>query len=194
MDDQPTPRRVRAYRITDRHSRINVKCLAIEDVDRGWFMTPEFSGSGPSTRAEKAILDRLDAWNVLKRLRNDDCFPNVFTDYFPPDSIDAAVEQPITSLREHFRGEVPSWTKRRPPIDQQPRPVLIALSGTRPVSSEEDFKRMQQEVWDFAAGLELRWKRARRTPAGRQCEILTFSGSDEVLVTPTGLQLPAHRK
>jgi hypothetical protein len=109
-------------------------------------------------------MDRLDAWNVLNRLRDDDCFPDVPTDMPPDDSIDAAVQQPIAKLREHFHGEVPDWAKQRPPIDQQSGPVVIRLS--REVSKEE-LKQVQREVWDFAAGLEVRWKRARRTPAGR---------------------------
>ena len=140
-------------------------------------------------------MDRLDAWNVLSRLRNDDCFSNVPTDMPHDDSIDAAVEQPIMRMREHFHGKVPSWAKRRPPVDRDsPRPMVTLLPSGEMPSNEEEFKRMERKVWDFAAGLELRWKRAPRTPAGRQCEVLTFSGSDEVLVTPTGLQLPSNRK
>lgn len=154
-------------------------------------MTPNVKGRGLYTKAIKSMMDRLDAWNALNRLRDEDCFPDVPTEMPPDDSIDAAVEQPISRIREHFRGKVPTWAKQRPPTDQQSRPVVIGLS--RGVSSEEEFDRVQQEVWDFASGLELRWKRARRTPAGRQCEVLTFSGSNEVLVTPTGLQVPSNR-
>src|SRR5262252_2844878 len=135
MDGKPTPRRVRAFRITDRRSRVHVQCIGIEDVDRGWFMTPAFSGRGHYTRAIKSMMDRLDAWNVLNRLRDDDCFPDAPTEMPPDDSIDAAVEQPISRIREHFQGKVPAWAKKQPPIDQQSRPVVIGLS--REVSSEE---------------------------------------------------------
>ncbi|HKF55994.1 MAG TPA: hypothetical protein VKJ45_11130 [Blastocatellia bacterium] len=192
MNGKPTPRRVKAFRITDRQGRIPVKCIVIEDVDRGWFITTEFSGRGPYTRAIKPIMDRLDAWNVLNRLRDDNCFPDGPTEMPPDDSIDAAVEQPIARIRKHFHGKVPDWAKQRPPIDQQSGAVVIGLS--RKVSSGEEFKQLQQDVWDFASGLELRWKRARRTPAGRLCDVLTFSGSDEVLVTPTGLRVSLNRK
>jgi len=155
-------------------------------------MTPAFSGRGHYTRAIKSMMDRLDAWNVLNRLRDDDCFPDVPTEMPPDDSIDAAVEQPIARIREHFQGKAPNWAKRRPPTDQQSGAVVIGM--WRGVSSEEEFDKVQQEVRDFASGLEPRWKRARRTPAGRQCDVLTFSGSDEVLVTPSGLQVPSNRR
>ena len=66
-----------------------------------------------------------------------------------------------------------------------------------PEPSEEESHQLQQmidEVWDLAAGMHLEWRAGRRTPAGHKCEVLTFDGSEKVLVHPTSVETPSQSK
>jgi hypothetical protein len=125
-------------------------------------------------------------------------FPEILTYQLAADSIDAAVSQAEIRSQElrdwDLHEKVPSWApKEHDQMDRGSMPMeVVARPGEGP--SDEEIQRMVQEVRDFAGGKRLRWKRVGRTPAGRQCDVLTFSGWDEVLVSPTGIELPASQK
>jgi len=132
-------------------------------------------------------------------LQNDARFPEVLTYQPAADSIDAAIDQGEDRIKElqdwNLHGKVPNWIpNERPPIDPDSPRVILRPAEPGEGPSDEKIKQMEQQVWDFAGGLKMRWNRAGRTPAGRRRDVLTFSGSDEVLVAPTGLQLPANHK
>jgi hypothetical protein len=73
--------------------------------------------------------------------------------------------------------------------------MTIAVPGGS--FSEEDRERTKQmikEVWEYAGGKRLEWKPIGNTPAGRKCEVLTFDGSEEVVVSPTSIEIPTWYK
>src|SRR5262249_24596402 len=139
--------------------------------------------------------DKSDMWNVLDALREIARLSTNEQIYWPvADSIDAAVSQEEISSQEFWeivrRGEIPvsSGTRKPEPGDDRSKPTVMAVSGGPP--SDEQWQQMIQEVWDFAGGKPMKWKRAGKTPAGRKCDVLTFSGSEEVLVSPTSIEIP----
>src|SRR5262249_14436298 len=156
------------------------------------------SGDTGAKRTNR-IIDRSDAWNVLHFLRDTARFPELTTHQQAADSIDEAISQADMRMRELFnsaqQGKVPSWArKEQHPIDRESRPIAAVPAPRGGESSDAAFRRLGQEVWDFARGKKLRWKRAGFTPEGRQCDVLTFSGSDEIVICPTGIELPTNRK
>ena len=198
MNHESTQLRVKAFRVIDRLGGNDSGWIVIEDVERAQFRTGSSISGGAPTKRMKATMDRSDAWNVLHFLRDAARFPEVRTYEQAADSLDAAVSQAEIRMQElqdwSLRGKVPSWAlKERHPIDPKSPPIAVRPAAPGEGPSEEEIQRMIQEVWDFAGGKKLRWKRVGRTPAGRQCDVLTFSGSDEVLVTPTGIELPANQ-
>jgi len=79
------------------------------------------------------------------------------------------------SMERFFPEKIPVSVPSEPePTGKGSKPVLIAMPGGSP--SEEE------SVWEYAGGKRMDWKPIGSTPAGRKCEVLTFDGSEEVLV------------
>ena len=200
MNQTPKTIRMRAFRVSDNRHGNYSKWIVLEDLEIGQFALGPHSGfGGVPTRGMKATFDREDAWSVLNSLRNalrlrDD--PAIQLQVVA-DSIDTAISQGETRKQEIFdwglRGKTPSWAlKERGPGGKTIEQTITATEGKVP--SEEEFQRLEKEVWDFAGGKRLKWKPIGRTAAGRKCEVLTFEGSEEVLVSPTSLEIPTQPK
>jgi hypothetical protein len=212
MNYESKPIRMKAFRVIDRQGGKYNRCIVIEDVELAQF---RFGGgsyqSAPTeemqaqmdrwAEAIQAELDRNDAWNVLNSLRNDSRFPEHAQDDPAADSIDAAVSQAEMSLRERMewvaQGKIPiSDPSEHEPTGKSSKPGIVAVPVLGSPSEEELQKtqRMIDEVWDFAGGKRLEWKPVGNTPAGRKVEVLTFDGSEEVLVGPTSIEIPPRSK
>jgi hypothetical protein len=194
MSHESTPLRVRALRVIDRQGGAYSRWIVLEDVDRAQFRVGSYIafGDGP-TKGMKGRMDRDDAWDVLNSLRNASRFPENALIHWPEgDSIDAAISHEQIKGQElqdwALHGKAPGWTPREhEPSDQISKPTIVTTQGGGP--SEVELQQMIKEVWDFAGRKRLKWKPIGRTPAGRKCEVLTFNGSEEVLVGPTSVEV-----
>ena len=87
-------------------------------------------------------------------------------------------------------GSVPEEIRRA----AQPSDPLIMVTESEPTSDKElerKLQRYEKEVKDYGAARQMKWKSKGRTPAGRRCEVLTFDGSEEVLVGEKSVELPS---
>lgn len=194
MNHESMPVRMRAFRVSERRDGIYSKWIVIEDVERGQFRTRASSSGSSPPRGMKAEMDKNDAWDVLNSLKNGVRFPENAQIHRPvANSIDAAISQEEIRMQEfwdHARhSTIPSAAPKEPqPTDQISRPTIVTAPSGYP--SDDELERMIKEVWDFAGGKRLKWKPISRTPSGRKCDMLTFDGSDVVLVSPTSLEIP----
>lgn len=196
MHNESTPLRVRALRVIDRQGGTYSRWIVLEDIERAKFRVGSHItfGNGP-TKGMKARMDRDDAWDVLSSLRNASRFPENTLIHWPGgDSIDAAISQdevrgqPLWERARALQGKKPILAPREhEPTGQRSKPAIIATEDGGP--SEEELQQMIKEVWDFAGGKQLKWKPIGRTPAGRECEVLTFNGSEQVLVGPKSVEV-----
>ena len=203
------PLRMRAFRVIDFQGGEYYRCIVIEDVARAQFRIGSCSFGGGRTEEMQAQMDRIyeamqteidrgDVLDVLHLLRNASRFPESAWNELAADSIDAAVSQYKVRFRELMERFFPEKLPISVPSEPEPtrkgsRPVLLPMPGGSP--SEEGSERsnqMKREVWDYAGGKRLDWKPIGSTPAGRKCEMLTFDGSEEVIVGATSLEIPAH--
>ena len=192
MNNESTPLRMRAFRVIDRRDGNYSKWIVIEDVERAQFRTgSHVSGSSP-LRGMKAEIDRSDAWDVLNSLRNAARFPESDQIHRPLGaSIDAAITQDEIRLQELLEWARHGTVAKEPePNGQRSKPIIVAAPDGH--TSDDELQRMIEEVWDFAGGKRLKWKPIGRTPAGRRCEVLTFDGSEEVLIGTTSVEIPAR--
>ena len=209
MNQEPIQRLVRVYRVLSRRGRTYVECVVVEDIEKGQFEAGNSMSGGAAMRTKDAAMDRSDAFSVLndlhndalreKALRNDPRLQESWIPRIAADSIDDAVSQAEIRMKELMdwsrHGKVPSWAQEaKKRTNQGDRALMIrpALPGEGP--SEEEIARMHRKVLDFGGGAKLRWKRLGRTPNGRRYDVLTFSGSDEVLVSPTGIAVPRAKR
>lgn len=196
MNHEPMLLRMRAFRVIDRRDGNYSKWIVIEAVERALFRTgSHISGSIPP-RAMKAEIDKNDEWDVLNSLRNAARLPENAQIHWPvADSIDTAISQEEIRMQgwwEQARQLTPSLVPNEPKSTDQSSRSIVATPGGH--ASEEELQRMIKEVWDFAGGKRLKWRSARQTPAGRKCEVLTFDGSEIVLVGPTSVEIPSQSK
>ncbi|MEW6212452.1 MAG: hypothetical protein AB1631_29270 [Acidobacteriota bacterium] len=205
MNHESKPIRMRAFRVVDREERKYFRCIVTEDVERAQFRygSCSFGGAPPEEdsipEAIRAEIDRSDAWNALQALREDARFPENDSDESAADSIDAAVSQGkmrLQGLMEMvFQGKIPiSDPSEHEPTSKRSEPMAMAVPVLSSPSEDEsqETQRMIDEVWDFAGGKRLEWKPVGNTPAGRKVEVLTFDGSEEVLVGPTSVEIPTR--
>ena len=194
MNQESMKLRMRAFRVIDFQAGEYYRCIVIEDVGRAQFRIISFSFGGGRTEEIQTQMDRIydamqteidrgDVLEVLDFLRNFSRFPE-------PDgnSIDAAVSQYKIKFRKSmerfFPKKIPISVPSEPePTGKRSKPVLIPMRGGGP---------SDKEVWDYASGKRMDWKPFGSTPAGRKCEVLTFDGSEEVLVGATSLEIPAQ--
>jgi hypothetical protein len=189
---------MKALRVIDHRDGNYSKWIVIEDVERAQFRTGSHVSGSSLPKGMKAEIDKNDAWNVLHALRNAARFPESDQIHWPiSDSIDAAISRDELWIQEFWDraryGTTPSSSPEEPePTDQRPRPTIVAAPSGHP--SEEELQRMIKEVWDFAGGKRLKWKPIGGTPSGRRCEVLTFDGSEEVLVGATSVEISTQYK
>jgi hypothetical protein len=190
MNHESMSVRMRAFRVINYRGGIYSKWIVIEDVERGQFRTGASSSGSYPSKGMKAEMDKNDAWNVLNSLKN---ATRTQIHWPVANSIDAAISQEEIRMQEFWdrarHSTVPSASpKESQPTDQISRPTIAAAPSGYP--SDDELERMIKEVWDFAGGKRLKWKPISRTPSGRKCDVLTFDGSDVVLVSPTSIKIP----
>jgi hypothetical protein len=200
---------MRAFRVIDFQGGEYCRCIVIEDIGRAQFQISSFSFGGGRTEdvqeemdriyeAMKTEIDRGDVLDVLHFLRNASRFPESARNEPAADSIDAAVSQYKMRFREcmerFFPEKIPISVPSEPePTGKGSRPVVLLMPGGSPSEAgSEQSKQMKNEVWEYAGGKRMDWKPIGSTPAGRKCEMLTFDGSEEVLVGATSLESPAQ--
>jgi len=199
---------MRAFRVIDFHGGEYYRCIVIEDVERAQFRIGSCSFGGGRTEEIQAQMDRTyeamqteidrgDVLDVLEFLRNASRFPESDGNEPAADSIDAAVSQYKMRFRESmerfFPEKIPISVPSEPELTGNgSTPVLIPMLGGSPSQEgSEQEKQMKKDVWDYAGGKRMDWNPIGSTPAGRKCEVLTFDGSEEVLVGATSLEILA---
>jgi hypothetical protein len=197
--NEHTPFRVRVFRVIDRRDGSYSRWMVFEYIERGKFLPGSYASFGghPSKRG-KARRDRQDAFDVLNSLKNKarravDATKLVLG----ADSIDGAVSQ-----GEFHRQQLSDWALhgKAPGSLSRVGGEHVGDAPQRPMmqrevhddSDDEVLQRMVKEVWDFGRGRRLRWKRTGRTPAGRECDVLTVDGSEEILVGPNSIEGGCH--
>lgn len=199
---------LRALRIiVAREDGTEWRFIVFENVDLQQFRSTSSSGGGHPRREMMAALDRLDAWKVLQSFWEISREPEVAA-YWDSGSLDDLVSEKATIMWETFDRNAALWHTRSEQVKEEssersetgenakgPRPVAIAIRGFNPSdTSPEDFKKEldahQQKVWDYVGGNTWKWESKGRTPAGYQCDVLTFSGSEIVTLGPTSIELP----
>jgi len=205
-----SPLRLRALRVTVfRHDGTEWKFIIFEDVDRRRFRASSSSGGAQPRKGLKPTLDRLDAWNVLRGLRELGRGPEVTRSYWPADSVDVLVSEQAEWMWKMFdKAEKVRKTseeqpdERAPKTDQVlargPKPMLVAMpsdaasprGGQSPEEIKQTMDAQMQMVWDYAGGNPWKWKPERPTPAGRKCDVLTFSESEVITPGPTTIKIP----
>jgi hypothetical protein len=201
MNRKSTPLRMRAFRVIDRQGGSYFKWIVLEDIERAQFRVANYVafGGGP-TKGMKARMDHNDAWNVLNSLRNATRFPE--NDRPTADSIDDAIAQAQTEWQELQNLKSRAMSSTSVPRGDEPtgkdegaKPMIRVIRGPEPADEEShQLQQMIDEVWDFGTGMHLEWRAGRRTTAGHECEVLTFDGSETVLVYLTSVEIPSQSK
>jgi hypothetical protein len=204
------PLRLRALRVTViRDDGNGWKFIVFEDVDAHRFQVSSSSGGAKPRKGEKAMLDRLDAWDVLRSLREMGRRPEGARSYWEADSLDVLVSEEAEQMWKMFdktdklrktseeqpderapkTGRVPAKSPK-PMIVAMPSDAALPRAGLSPEEIKKMFEAQMQMVWDYAGGNPWKWKSKRPTPAGRKCDVLTFSGSEMVTPGPTTIKIP----
>jgi hypothetical protein len=208
--DKEEALRLRALRVTViRDDGTEWRFIIFEDVDGHRFRVSSSSGGAQPRKGLKATLDRLDAWNVLRDLREMERGPKEARSYWPADSLDVLVSgqaeqmwkmsdraDKLRRASEEQPDERASRTGQVPA--KGPKPMLVAMpsdsplprAGLSPEEIKKTFEAEMQRVWDYAGGNPWKWKSKRKTPAGRKCDVLTFSGSEVIMAGPTTVKIP----
>ena len=195
MSDTSLPVRVRAYAVIGQENNYSKVSGARGRRECTKFGTISFScGYGPSVNGPD--LDELDAWNVLNHLREIARefvrFPEDYWLPLPAGSIDAAVSQfsaEFQKLQERFPLPDHSALDIEEPDSETPEIRPVAMMAPSDSAHDEPFEGSMQRVRSFAAGKQLKWKQMGFTPSGRRCEVLTFDGSEEVLLSENSLEI-----
>jgi len=204
------PLRLRALRVTViRDDGTRWKFIVFEDVDGHRFQVNSSSGGARPRKGQKAMLDRLDAWNVLRGLREMASGPEEALSYWPADSLDVLVSKEAEQMWKMFdetdkvRKTSKELTVERAPKmgrvpAKGPKPMIVAMptdaalprSGLSPEEIKKTIEAQMQIVWDYAGGNPWKWKSKTPTPAGRKYDVLTFSGSEVITLGPTTIKIP----
>jgi len=208
------PISVRLFRVTG--ARIVNSTIVIEYVERGEFK--DVAGgcdTGAAFLAEGLGTASADecTFTALYALRRQGLYGTAAE--LPPGvsrSIDEAVEQmadysearmrEMIEFQERWMREHPideSGERKQPAVLTEPRslgkgsgPVMIPQH--RQVTPEEgrrldeQIKQQLREVWSYGRGKHLEWKRIGRTPAGRDCEVLTVDGEELLYPGPASIE------
>ena len=219
MNNDPTPLRVRALRITDRRDGNWSRTIVIEDVERSRFQTGLYWADSPPPDGWKTILDRHDAWSALNTLRALGLYAEYSDEWSTEDSVDAVLsrkeiemqklwddvdqpeeaQRPVPKLDEvagQQAGLMATSAPTASPVDRpttQTEPIIKPVAGGKGASKEE-MERARNEVWDYAGGNRWKWKSVGLTPAGRECDVLMFSGSEIIIVGRTSIEIPPKSK
>jgi hypothetical protein len=201
MNDESTPLRLRVLRIIDHRDGNWSRWIVIEDVAQSRFRSGVYSSGAAPPIGWKARMDRGDAWSALKSLRQLGRNPQQTGKHWSTArSIDALISQEEIEMLQSWeevglgqrdRKEPPSFApKYEAPPAGPPEPIVMLAPECEGRSEKEI--RMTEEVWAYAGGKRWTWKPLGTTPAGRECEVLTFSGSEEVSVGPKSIEIPTQ--
>jgi hypothetical protein len=202
MDSESKTIRMRAYRIIEIRGGKFSNWIVTEDIERELFSVGSSYGGSGSLGVPKH--DPSNTRNALIALREEwrrkfSSVPpiNTLLPRAASDSIDLAIAQAEIrgkKLRELARqlktGSVPEEIRRgRQPLN--PPIVAIESEPTPDQELEHKLQRFEKELKDYGGGRQMKWKSKGRTPAGRTCEVLTFDGSEEILVGEKFVMLPS---
>ena len=155
----------------------------------------QFWFAGYVSSVYPSFNDNDDTWAVLNALMHTARMLGLGS-VFPltADSISAVIEQQQAKWQE-LQGHAAQAISSAPETPEHTRADRSPKPSARIVRSESEFsneqlQQMIDEVWDFAAGIRLEWRPRGRTPEGYECQVLTFDGSEIVLVHPTLLEIP----
>jgi hypothetical protein len=208
------PESVRLFRVTG--ARVINSTIVIEYVERGEFKDVAGSCSTDATVLAE-VLGTAGAdectFCAVAALRWQGLDGNAGE--LPPQtsrSIDEAVEQmaDFSEARRRERIEFQERWSREHPIDEsgerkqpavltEPRslgkgsgPVMIAQHRQATPEEarrlDEQARQQTRDVWSYGRGKRLEWKRVDRTPAGRDCEVLTVDGEELLYPGPASIE------
>lgn len=202
---------LRVYRIIEIRDEVQSQWSVLEDVERTRFRC---HGSVSGSNSIKATYDSIDNWNALNLLRSLTESSEDYEQFWPSgDSIDAAITKSELKMQEIWsRAEQMEAQTENPSQELANLPVedntpdsegeqqsseekvygVIRVAEPDECPSYEERKREEEEIWAYAGGLKLRWKLVEPTPSGRQCEVLTFSGSAEIIAGRSSVYLPTN--
>jgi hypothetical protein len=207
MRKKPNRLRLRALRVKlMREDGAGWTFILFEDVDRHRFRMSSCSGGGFPRQEMEAVFDRMDAWSVLRRLREDGRDPEAAKYGWAGGSLDDVVSKDaaqtwkmtdLARARRASGGEEIVTPKEDEAEASQKRPAAMAIAmpsdfDPRGLSLEEQRKAsdaMMQAVWNYAGGNPWKWESKGLTKAGRRCDVLTFGGSEIVIPGPTSLEI-----
>ncbi|MGH9762383.1 MAG: hypothetical protein ACREDR_08080 [Blastocatellia bacterium] len=212
MDHSST--RVRVFRVTDDRGPYSIT-LVIEYVESEEFYVDSRVEVGSPFEIEfsRSANDRSNIFSVLSSLRNHAVYGELGASTVEGHSIDEAVTKAAEDMhkgrefmerwrREHRIGEQEIETskeKEPPPVASEPLSPgdvsgrsattirSVAPSAEESRRMEEHLEQQAKEVWDYARGKRLEWKRVGRTPGGLEYEILTLDGVQDLYPGPTSI-------
>jgi hypothetical protein len=165
--------------------------ILFENVDRHRFRMSSCSGGGIPRPDLEAALDRGDAWSVLRSLREEGRHPEMARSGWAAGSLDDVVSEDaaqtgkmsdLVKVRWASRGEAIVAPKEDEAERAQKHPPPMVIAAPSDGAS-------MQTVWDYSAGNAWKWESKGLTQAGRQCDVLTFGGSEIVIPGRTALEI-----
>jgi hypothetical protein len=208
MNVTPTP--VRVFRVTDNRAPCSVT-FVFEYTALGEFKEAGVFqyGDRSTVEAARSANDRDGIFNVLNTLRNRALHGKPHESKRVALSIDEAVSQGEARLREltgrmeRWRAEADLTTSRKaepsaPPAcgaDREISGSLIAREHDHSPNErvDQEIDKLIEEVWKYARGVDLRWKRVGRTPDGRDYDVLTVDGAEQLYPGPTSIETSPSR-
>ncbi|HKV41540.1 MAG TPA: hypothetical protein VJX67_20210 [Blastocatellia bacterium] len=208
------PASVRLFRVTG--ARVVNSNLVIEDVERAEFEYLGGFGIDDAFLAEVSGTANVDkfAFCALDALRRRGLYGYAAElAQHMPRSIDEAVDQAEDKAEALMRERAvfrERWRREHPIGESEPKEAPGAPTETRsavgkgsdPVitgewvepSPEEQRRIVEQakqhirDVWSYGRGKRLEWKRAGRTPRGREYGVLTVDGAEQLYPGPTSIE------
>lgn len=208
------PESVRLFRVTG--ARVVNPNIVIEYVERGEFKDVA-GGCGVDATFLAEVVGTASAdpctFTALGALRRQGLYGNAAE--LPPQtsrSIDEAVEQMADYWEARMRERTEfqeRWTRehlldksgeRKQPtvlsehqsVGDGDAPVIIPqhrqVSPDEGRRIDEQIKQQLREVWSYGRGKRIEWKRVDRTPAGRDCEVLTVDGEELLYPGPGSIE------
>ena len=197
---------VRVLRVADAGGPYAV-ILMLEYVARGEFTHYarfDYGCDGSEFEVVKRLSGDSNAFSALSHLRDLALYGQRQHFGSSARSIDEAVAQSELQRRELLekaerwgaeKDSTPSSQKRVSTAESlSPSPVPKIIAVSRSGLSGEDARRLRlsrEQVWRYAAGKQVQWKVAGKTPAGYEYEVLTVDGVEELYPCPKGLDTSA---